>query len=368
MPAQTRTTPTTTSPTAPSTTGPTSGPPDLTNGRGNGAMNDTLPAQAEDESSLLAGEDAAPKNLQDRAGDVKDKVTLSPGRSYVVSDADMQEPDPWTAIARNNGMSPANLQAFNQHVIEVDVGAGPEAQVQPPTPLAVGVEIYLPSAQELGFAECRKKAGSYEGAIQLWGQMTKGPNVKMLDAARSRASGEVGESYGTQGVDGGKFYTPNAELAGASKKNSKIVGGQREYAVFWLPDFWKCSIFMNDTVWQAGYKPALTDNKHYSTAGRAHQQPVYKQVKAKDAMPGDCFQRFGGTGSDQSHNTVLSTFVSSEPVEGGLERWTFSYIGAESERAAEAEKEFVVDPATAEVKEGGYTGTILRFLRPAAKR
>lgn len=354
---------------ATTTTGPATGPADLSNGRGNASVNEELPSVEEESSELLDGPEAAPQNLEKRAPDVSDKLTLAAGRTYVVTADDMGEPDAWRAIARANGMTPERLQAFNQHVLEVDLGAGPELQSQPLAPLAEGVEIYVPSAQELAFGECRKKAGSYEGAITLYGQMQRGPNVKMLDAARSRASGDVAESYGTKGTDDkGKFFTPNPELAGANKKNSQIINGQREYAVFWLADFWKCSIFMNDVVWQAGYKPALTDNKHYSTAGRAHQQPVYKQVKGKDAMPGDCFQRFGGTGSDQSHNTILSTFVSSEAYGEGLERWTFSYIGAESDQAAEAEKEFIVDPATAEVKEGSYSGVTLRFLRPVAKR
>src|SRR5688572_12462516 len=122
MPAHTRTPQvTTTPPTTGTGTGTGTGPAtttDLTGGRGNAAMNDTLPGLPED-SSLLAEE---PQRRRERSEDVAGKVTLAPGRKYVVTGDDMGQGDPWRAIARNHGMSPENLQAFNQHVIEVEVG------------------------------------------------------------------------------------------------------------------------------------------------------------------------------------------------------------------------------------------------------
>lgn len=367
MPAQTRQTPTTTT-TAPTTEAPTtSGPttaPDLTQGRGNAAVASDV-SGPEAEASLLAEE---PQLKEARAGKAE-KVTLSAGKSYSVTAADMEAYDPWTQIARNNGCSAARLQAFNQHVQEVDLGQGPELQALPPTTLAVGAEIYIPSGQELAFAECRRVSKSYDEAVALYGKMAAGPNVKLIDAATQRASGDIGQGYGTQGVNNeGSFYTPNAEVAGAKK--GPVVGGKQQYKVFWLADFWKCSIFMNDVVFQAGYKPALTANKHYATAGNAHKQPQYKQVKAADAMPGDGFQKFGGGGSNDSHNGILSTFIDIKDLGDGTESWTFSILGSESERAAESEHESIMDKATGKIVGGYGAGSheTLRFLRPTQKR
>lgn len=361
MPAQGRQTPTTsTSATGTETSAPTTAP-DLTGGRGNAAAAGDVSAGPAEASVL---EQETTQNKEKRSGEAE-RVTLSAGKSYVISDKDMAESDPWRSIARVNGLTPDRLQAFNQHVSEVNVGGTTQEMPLPPTQLAVGVEIYIPSAQELAFAECRRKAKSYDEAISLYGKLTAGPNVKMLDAAKARATGEVGESYGTQGVNG-SFYTPNPDVAGAKK--GPVVDGKQQYKVFWLADFWKCSIFMNDSVFQAGYKPALTANKHYATAGSADKQPQYKVVKAADAMPGDCFQRFGGTGSDQSHNAVLSTFVDIEDLGDGTEKLTWNIIGAESDRAAEGEHESTVDKASHKVVGGYGYGCELRFLRPVQKR
>lgn len=359
MPAQGRQTPATAT-TTPETTPPAVAP-DLTGGRGNAAAAGDVSAGPA-ESSVL--EQETEKNKEMRSGE-PDRVTLSAGKSYVVTDTDMGESDPWRSIARANGVTPDRLQAFNQHVSEVNVGGTTQEMPLPPTQLAVGVEIYIPSAQELAFAECRRKAKNYDEAISLYGKLTAGPNIKMLDAAKFRASGEVGESYGTQGVKG-SFYTPNAEVAGARK--GPMVEGKQQYKVFWLADFWKCSIFMNDSVFQAGYKPALTANKHYATAGTADKQPQYKVVKAADAMPGDCFQRFGGAGSDESHNAVLSTFVDIVDLGDGTESWKWNIIGAEADRAAEGEHESTVDKATGKVVGGYGWGCALHFLRPVQKR
>lgn len=309
-----------------------------------------------------------PKLLRERSDSVGEQVTLTPGTQYTVTAADMQAGDPWRAIARANGMLPERLQAFNQHVVEVNVGGDTSTQLQPLASLAEGTQIYIPSATEMAFAQCREASASFEEAVALYGKMSEGPNIRMITAAYARAGGVTGEGYGTAGIEGGRFMTPNPDINGASSRRSETVDGQTEYKVFWLADFWKCSVFSNDVVWQAGYQPALQANNHYATAGRTHEQPVFKQVKAADAMPGDKMQRFGGRGSNESHITILSSFVKRETMPGGNERWSFSYIGAESDRAGESNQSFVVDPATATVTEGSYVGKILRFMRPVAKR
>ena len=300
----------------------------------------------------------------EKAGDLE-KVTLSPGSTYKITAADMEAWDPWKVIARDHGMSPEDLQAFNQQIIELE-GSGPA--MGGPVSLEVGAEIYLPSAQELGFAEVRKHTSSYDEALTLWGEMEEGPNVRILDAARSAASGEVGESIGTKGVDGGWFYTANPTLAGARRSRSKMVNGVREYKVFWIPDFWKCSLFMHDVVWRAGYQPHQRDNDHYELAGRLNESKHYEEIDVRNARPGDCWQRFGGRGSDESHNAILTSFVDIEEVDSEHERWTFDILGAEDERAAESERSHVVKKGTSEIAEGYKAGKLLRFFRPRAER
>lgn len=348
---------------------------DTTSGQGNAAQQDEQLAQQAEESqgaeqgggqeegSLL---DGAPERKEKRADDLEE-VGLAAGSMYSVTEEDLAAPDPWTQIARDHGMSPDKLQAFNQHVEEVDLGLGAELRDLPLAPLEAGIDIYIPSAEELVFSQCRARAADFDAAVELYGTLAAGPNVKMMTAARARASGVVGQGYGTKGVDSGKFYTPNPEVAGASSKRSSEIGGQTEYQVFWVADFWKCSIFMHDTVWQAGYQPGLTENKHYLTAGKLGDHKGMSEVDAKSAAPGDCFQRFGGRGSDESHNTVLSSFVEITELGEGRQLWAFDYVGAETERAAEAHKEYVVD-ATGKVLSGGSAGNELHFFRPTAER
>ncbi len=273
-----------------------------------------------------------------------DKVTLASGSNYTVTEEDVR--GGYRGIARNHGTTADKLAAFND---------GAE--------LVAGNKIYIPSPEERLFAEYRAKYG-FEEAVTQYYAAKEGPTVAVYTAASDRASGEVGESYGTKGIEGGKFMTPNPEIAGASSRRSTEVNGITEYKVFWIADFWKCSIFMNDAVWQGGYEPALKGNKHYSVAGRAHQQATYSEVDAANAKPGDAWQRWGGNGSDESHNAVLSSFVEVEDIDADRERWNFKIIGAESDRAAESERSKVMKKGTNETTDGKR----IRFLRPNTKR
>lgn len=300
-----------------------------------------------------------------RAGDIE-KVELASGQMYKVTTEDMGKDDPWTAIARDHGMKPEHLQVFNQHVAEVNVGVT-DAPSSPVT-LTAGVEVYIPSAQEILFAQVRGKASSYDEAIELYGQLSEGPNVKMIDAARSRATGKVGEGYGTGGVDGGWFYTRNKTLAGASSKRTDTIGGAKEYKVFWVKDFWKCSLFLHDVVFQAGYKPHQTANNHYQLAGRLQQSPTFTEVSYDKAMPGDAFQRFGGTGSDESHNTVLSSFPEIEDLGNDRVAVRYDMVGAEGDRAGESSRESIVKKGTSDVLSGYGQGGKIRFFRPNKKQ
>lgn len=312
----------------------------------------------------MAAEEQTPERVRDRAEDVADKVTLAAGTEYAVTAEDLAAYDAWKKIARDHGMSPEHLVAFNQHVQSVNVGTPAEAQSTTTTELAEGVSIYIPSAAEIMLAQCREQTDSYEAAVSLYGELSQGPNVKLMTVARDRASGKVGESYGTKGVEGGKFLTQNPTLAGASAKRSEVINGQREYKVFWLKDFWKCSLYMHDVVWSAGYKPHQSDNDHYLVAGRLQESPQYDEIDVKDARPGDCWQRFGGTRSNESHNAILSSFVKVEDVDEGHDRWTFSIVGAETERAAESERTHMIKKGTNE----NTGGKRIRFFRPKSAR
>ncbi len=297
------------------------------------------------------------------------EVTLQPGTWYTVTEADLAqgEEEAWTTIARNFGLHDSVLMAFNQHVETVQED-GKLARVAKVAALAAGVRLYIPSADEQAFAEARKKAGNYEGAVQLYGKLAKGSNIRILRAARMRATGRRGVGYGTKGVDGrngnaGVFLSPNKALAGARESRSEIIDGQREYRINWnatADGFWKCSVFLEDTVFQAGYDAAETSNGHYQLAGRLHESRNFEEISVKEAGPGSLWQRFGGRGSDESHNAILTSYVTIEPAYGDYERWTFHILGAETDRAADSERTYTVKKGTNETT----GGEIIRFFKP----
>jgi LysM repeat protein len=279
-----------------------------------------------------------------RSGSVKE-LKLSKGTTYTVAAADLGG-DTLTNIARANGLTASAIAAFNPGVKPV-----------------AGTKLYLPSSDEVLLQQCVQRAGGYQAGVNLYGTVAKGANDEILRSARSRASGEVGEGYGTAGVDG-SFFTPNKDLAGASAKRSEVVNGQREYRVNWGGDFWKCSVFMNDVVHQAGWRSDMSDNDHYRLAGQVHTSDEYEEVHIRNAAPGHLFQKFGGTKSNESHNAVLSTFVDVKAAGAGLETWTFSILGAETGRAADSARTYTVKKGTNETVDG----LKLRFFEPSRKR
>lgn len=324
------------------------------------APEEELPAILEEAVGEDVLKEEAPERVRERSGDVE-QVTLTEGTFHTLTAEEAAAG--WRALARDNGMHEDKLMAFNQHIVQVDGGESFHTSTED---FVTGATIYIPSSDELVFAECRQKAGSYDEAITLYGALAEGPNIQMMSEARFRASGTIGEAYGTGGIEGGRFLTENPEIAGASSRRTMEVDGRTQYKVFWLESFWKCSIFMNDVAFSAGYEPALKSNNHYSVAGRAHQQKEYTNIDVKDARPGDAWQRFGGTGSDESHNAILSSFVEVEdsPLGADYEQWTFSIVGAESDRAAESIRTHQMKKGTNE----NTQGKIIRFLRPNTAR
>lgn len=302
--------------------------------------------------------------LPSRASDVK-TLDLTAGSTYMVVADDLArgEAAAWETIADRFGMKVGHLAAFNTHVETVADAGGQSPRRVTPT-LAEGTELYVPSSAEVLFGQCVERAGGdLQSGTNLYKTVAAGANDEVLAAGRNRASGKVGLGYGTAG-DGGIFYSPNLALAGASTKRSEKVGKQTEYRVNWGTDFWKCSVFMNDVVFQAGWKPAITDNKHYATAGNAETSGFYSEVPVGQAAPGHLWQRDGGSGQDQSHNAVLSSFVSVTNVDEETDIWRFDILGAESDRAAESEQTYHMKKGT-NVK---TDGKVVRFLKPRFKR
>lgn len=295
------------------------------------------------------------------------KPNLRAGIFYQIQDADMADGamGAWRNIAKDHGMTEDLLMAFNPHIQSTQsTSSGPVGSPLPESQdLAVGVQLYIPSSDDILFKQCTTRASSMSEAVELWNELEGSHNVEMMRHARSRASGKVGVGYGTGG-DGGIFYSPNIALNGASSKRSEEVNGQTEYRVNWGADFWKCSVFLHDVTYAAGYQPHVQPNNHYLVAGRLQESPDYEEVPVERARPGDCWQRFGGTRSDESHNAILSSFVEVEPLDEHTDRWTFSIIGAETDRAAESERTHRMKAATNE----NTAGKIIRFFRPKAKR
>ncbi|MBM4319187.1 MAG: DUF4157 domain-containing protein, partial [Deltaproteobacteria bacterium] len=218
------------------------------------------------------------------------KVTIPSGRRYKLTAQDVGD-DPtsaWQTLGDRFGLKPENLTVFN-----VDQATGQVVQ------LAEGVEIYIPSADEVLFSQIFEQTKDYKAAEQRYGELLASGNVGVMRAARDRASGQKGKGYGVEGVDGGYdakgnekigyFLTPNPTLAGASSKRTETIDGQVNYKVIWVNN-WKCNIFMNDTMYQAGYKPAHRDNgagaNKYHAAGKAHESGAYTEVPVASAAPG----------------------------------------------------------------------------------
>lgn len=293
---------------------------------------------------------------------------LRDGAEYSLAAADVQysEQATWKHVARQHGMHEKILMAFNEHVSTVDQGGGQDTPLATTPKLEAGVTIYIPSADEVLFKQVsEQKGGDVAATTAEYNALAGSHNLEMMRTARTRASGKLGEGYGKSG-DEGVFYTQNPELAGASQRpsRSETINGEKEYRVAWGANFWKCSVFLHDTSYAAGFKPDMTANNHYQLAGQLHWSRDYAEINIKDARPGDAWQRFGGTRSDESHNAILSSYVEVEDVDAEHDRWTFSIVGAETSRAAESERKHTMLKGSNE----NTSGKKIRFFRPKQQR
>ena len=293
------------------------------------------------------------------------------GHEYVVTEADYDanESECIRKIARSHGMMPENLMTFNQHI--ASLATAPELARYATIPnLAVGAVLYIPSADELAFYECVKVSETIEAAQAKYAKLAASSDLAIIRAARNRGSGQIGLSYGNKGLGtdvAGPFLTPNPELAGASAKRSEEINGQLEYRVNWnatADGFWKCSVFLHDVVYQAGFKPHVRDNAHYLVAGRLQESSLMEEVPVQDAAPGCLWQRFGGTGSDDSHNAILTSFVTVESVDDEYDQWSFTILGAERESVGESSRTHTMKKGSNE----NTSGKRVRFFRPKHQR
>ncbi|MGC6509788.1 MAG: hypothetical protein ACON4U_15295 [Myxococcota bacterium] len=342
-------------------------------GQGISNPNSTTERDASRGSSVgTTGSDASVhRDETNTVGQQAVNLQINEGHEYVItkSDYDVNESECIRKVARAHGMMPLNLMSFNQHI--ASLATAPELARYATIPnLSVGAVLYIPSSDELAFYECVKVSDTVEAAQARYAKLMDSSDLAILRAARHRASGQIGVGYGNKGLGdevAGPFLTPNPVLAGASSRRSEEIGGRLEYRVNWnatAAGFWKCSVFLHDVVYQAGFKPHVQSNNHYLLAGRLQESSNMEEVSVQDAAPGCLWQRFGGTGSDESHNAILTSFVTVESDGDEYDKWRFTILGAEQDSAGESERIHTMNKGTNE----NTSGKKVRFFRPKFKR
>ncbi|MCO4762176.1 MAG: hypothetical protein KC502_11770 [Myxococcales bacterium] len=229
------------------------------------------------------------------------------------------------------------------------------------------MELYIPSTEEMLYGDCVKKTGDHEKAAKMFGETAEAGGLAILKGARNAASGDMGASYGTKGKDGA-FWASNPDLAGASSRRMATHNGEKKYKVIWASNFWKCNLFANESVYQGGREISMRANKHYTTAGALHlDTEVYSQVPAASAYAGCVVQLYGGTGSDASHSGICAGMPMISSDSDGNTVVEFTFLGASTDRAKEADKRIVLKKGTDEILSGDSHSN-LRFLKANKKR
>jgi len=224
----------------------------------------------------------------------------------------------WSRVADFTGIIFDSLAAFN-----------PEIAMSPIGEAAADLTPYIPSPQEVLLWQTLSKhspsvtaqmvrdtpssaaAASPEGMAE-YRQLESTGRTKVVAAARDRQAGETGDAYAMHSE---AFYTPNSALQ-ANKPTT--VDGKTENTAAWGAS-WKCNVFVNDTLAQAGLNTPVMANKHYATAGmmynnhsdkegeKAKSSTTFEEVGYAKAQPGDVFVRYGGTGEASSHTEVITS-------------------------------------------------------------
>ena len=311
------------------------------------------------------GEDDFPTGMTKfpyRAEDTN-AVGLASGFEYTIEEADAMEGTnaiSFERVADHHGMHSTSLREFNTGEL-----------------YRVGDTVYIPSVDELCFAEYCRHTNDLDAAVAAYMEMPSRPNRAMLDAARYRGAGIIGEKYATTSI---VFYSPNDDIVGTSESRSEMINGQREYQVNWGSDIWKCNVFMHDCTYHAGYTPDIRQsNKHYIKAGELHFSEKFEQINVDDLTPGCVIQLFGGIGSDDSHNMILMSFIERKAIDVpdlNVEEWIFKGMGAEKNRVAVSIRRHFVITDRDEVEDGYKVykefdltkRTYIRLFRPLFDR
>lgn len=223
----------------------------------------------------------------------------------------------WRRIADAVGLHYDMIQAFNP-----DIKMTPMAKADP------NQRIYVPTPSEVLFWQLCAQGGTGVTALDVRNDpalaMRKSPEgtsrfksmaeegrLNIVESARDRAAGETGDAYAKFS---GAFYTPNDEL---STQATAEVDGKNEKVARWGA-YWKCNVFVNDSMDQAGQDSPLLSNKHYATAGSmwkryttkkgegAKGEHIYDEIGYGEIQAGDIFVRYGGTGEASSHTEVIT--------------------------------------------------------------
>jgi len=280
------------------------------------------------------------------------ELHLPKGRTITLTAADVKgdAESTWQHVAEQNGSIAWRVKQANEGVAPV-----------------VGTQLYLPSTEEMLYADCLRATGDAQKAAAKYAEVSNAGGLAVLKGAREAASGKSGESYGTAGV-GGNFYASNPELAGASSRRTVQEGGKTLYKIAWGSNFWKCNLFANESVYRGGYAPSMQSNKHYTTAGRLHTDTkTFQEVPASAAYAGLVTVFQSGGGSNESHTGVLGSMpVATTDADGNLVI-EFTFIGASDDRAKEQDKKITLKKGTNQILSGDYHEK-LRFLKPLKKR
>lgn len=272
----------------------------------------------------------------------------------------------WGRLADFTGIHIDILQAFNPGVAMTPLAKAENGEV-----------FYEPSAPEILFwqtamtldpsvtgAQVRDDpdgvANRVPQATTTYETLVEQGRLSVIAAARDRTAGETGDAYARFS---GAFYTPNDKLAARLKWTE--IDGKSERRAAW-GDVWKCNVFVNDALHQAGLKTPMLENRHYATAGMMYQhhtdktgkgkgaKRTYEEVGYDKARAGDIFVRYGGTGEASSHTEVITAKVDATTFyatgahgEGAYER---RYI-TDDEAFQKAKEQLVRDHLRADGKE-----------------
>jgi len=289
---------------------------------------------------------------------------LMAGFYHTFSDEDILD---WNFWARKYGMHFTNLKKFNQRIIEDYFWDKLIERYAETVELIVGETIYIPSMEELTLHSFANHYPTETEVIDIYQSFRTTEADIILKVAYKRASGLIGKHYGTESL---VFLSPNPDLIGASERNTEWVDAEIQYKVNWGADVWKCNIYMHDVIYDAGFEPDVMSNDHYITAGQLHLSEKFEALSVEEVQPGNLVQLFSGSGSNDSHNLILTTFICRKQQKATTEIWMFTALGAEVDTAAASVRifEISISPSEKNYKVLDGSSEFIRFFKPKNSR